>query len=146
MAYLKSMKEKMGSITEISVPSFIDRHRYAEGYLRRLLLIGLRLNGVQYKQAQKIVELSFLNNRALLEKVFILLSQHEFTLKQAKTKYSRFATSIDLFLNFTSPYRNLLIHGILDTIQDLKLIEYLCLHIPLDLGHSFRSIPATHSA
>ena len=126
MAYLKKIKEKMGPVTELSVSSFIERHRYAEGYLRRLLLIGLRLNAVQYKQAQKIIELTFLNNNALLEKVFILLSRKKFTLKEAKLKYPDFATSIDLFLKFTSPYRNWLVHGVIDTIHDLELLECLC--------------------
>jgi len=126
MTNLKNIKEKMGPVTEISISSFIDRHRYAEGYLRRLLLIGLRLNSVQYKQAQKIIELTFMNISALLEKVFILISPHKFTLKDARIKYPHFATSIDLFLKFTSPYRNMLIHGVMDIVPDLELLEYLC--------------------
>ena len=126
MAYLKSIKEMMGPVTEISVSSFIDRHRYAEGYLRRLLLIGLRLNAVQYKQAQKIIELTFMNIHALLEKIFILLSHHKFTFEEARTKYPDFATLIDLFLKFTSPYRNWLVHGVIDTIRDPELLECMC--------------------
>ncbi|MBL7178159.1 MAG: hypothetical protein ISS66_20235 [Desulfobacteraceae bacterium] len=126
MVYLKKIKEKMGPVTELSVSSFIDRHRYAEGYLRRLLLIGLRLNAVQYKQAQKIIEFSYMNAPALIEKLFILISHRTFTFKEATTKYSNFAASTDLFLKFTSPYRNWLVHGVIDTIYDLQLLEYLC--------------------
>ena len=126
MAYLKSIKEMMEPVREISVRSFIDRHRYAEGYLRRLLLIGLRLNAVQYKQAQKIIELSFLNIHALLEKAIILISHHKINFKGALAKYPDFATSINLFLNFTSPYRNWLVHGVMDNIGNLELLEYLC--------------------
>ena len=116
----------MEPVTELSVSSFIDRHRYVEGYLRRLLLIGLRLNAVQYKQAQKIIEFTFLNTPALIEKSFALISHQKFTFKEATTKYSNFATSTDLFLKFTSPYRNWLVHGVLDTIHDLELLECLC--------------------
>ena len=118
MVYLKKIKEKMGPVTELSVSSFIDRHRYAEGYLRRLLLIGLRLNAVQYKQAQKIIEFTFLNTPALIEKLFDLISHQTFIFKEAKTKYPDFAISAGLFLKFTSPYRNWLVHGVYDTVHD----------------------------
>jgi len=111
---------------ECSATSFIDLHRYVEGYLRRLLLIGLRLHAVQYKQAQKIIELTFLNKPALIEKSFALISHHTFTYHQAKKKYPSFAISTDLFFRFTSPYRNWLVHGVYDTIHDSELLEYLC--------------------
>ncbi len=127
MVYLKNIKERLRTARGCSVPSFVELHRYVEGYLRRLLLIGLRLHEVQYRQAQKIIEFSFLNSFALVEKSFLLLSYHTFTLNQAKKKFPKFATSTDLFFKFTSPYRNWLVHGVYDTIHDSELLECLCL-------------------
>lgn len=126
MVFLKNIKEKMKPISQFSEILFIELHRYVEGYLRRLLLIGLRLHEVQYKQAQKIIELTFLNKRALIEKSFTLISYGTFALKQAKKEYPRFAISADLFFNFTSPYRNWLVHGVHDNIHDPELLECLC--------------------
>ena len=126
MVYLTRIKEKMVPARECSATTFIDLHRYVEGYLRRLLLIGLRLHTVQYKQAQKIIEFTVLSKPALIEKSFALLSHHKFTFQQARKKYPSFAISIDLFFKFTSPYRNWLVHGVYDTIHDPELLECLC--------------------
>jgi hypothetical protein len=126
MAYLRTIREKMRPVTEVSILSFIDRHRCVEGYLRRLLLIGLRLNAVQYRQAQRIIQSSRLFMPDIMKKSIDLISRNRFSFKEAKTKYPEFATATDLFMKFTSPYRNLLVHGIIDTIHELQLLQDLC--------------------
>ena len=52
---------------------FFTIHRYVEGYLKRVFLIGLRLNGVQYENSVKIVDVTYLNTRVLIQKVLMLL-------------------------------------------------------------------------
>lgn len=54
---------------------FFDIHRYIEAYIKRILLIGLRLNTVKYKESTIIVESTYLNTASLIEKVFFLLDQ-----------------------------------------------------------------------
>jgi len=133
MISLNKLKEKLLSdqTSEFQSDEFLLLHRYAEAYLKRVLLIGLRLRGVQYKSSVIIVENTYLTTRALIPKCMMLL-MHGST-KQADvekmllSKYPDFQKLQKLFLEFTSKYRNILAHGLIDEIKDAELLGTLCL-------------------
>ena len=90
---------------------FFDVHRYIEAYIKRILLISLRLNGVKYKESTIIVESTYLNTANLIEKVLFLLDQSPLKQSQVigelKKKHKDFFVLIELVLKFSSKYREL---------------------------------------
>ena len=109
---------------------FLNLHRYTEAYVKRVLLIGLRLNGVKYEESRKIVESTFLNTGQLIEKVLFLLDQSGAkqgdVIQQFKNKYADFFELKELVLKFSAKYRNWLAHGAIDVLKDDELIKHLC--------------------
>jgi hypothetical protein len=109
---------------------FFKIHRYIEGYIKRVLVIGLRLNGVQYNNSVKIAESTYIKTAALIEKALILLNQsgnkQQRPISTLKNKYKELFILNNLFLEFTSPYRNRLAHGTIEILHDQELVNYLC--------------------
>jgi len=109
---------------------FLNLHRYTEAYVKRLLLIGLRLNGVKYEESRKIVDSTFLNTGNLVEKALFLLDQSEgkqgAVIQKLQTQYGDFFILKELLLKFSAKYRNWLAHGTVDSLRDEELVNHLC--------------------
>ena len=108
---------------------FLRLHRYLEGYIKRVMLIGLRLNRVQYENSRKIVESTYINTANLIDKVLVLLDQsgrkHKKVITGLKKTYGGFFELKDLLLKFTFVYRNRLAHGTIGELKDQNLLDYL---------------------
>lgn len=109
---------------------FLNIHRYTEAYIKRVLFIGLRLNGVRYKESENIINATFIPTAGLIEKSLVLLSKsderHSEVIKKLRLQYSAFFDLSDLLVKFSSKYRNWLAHGLIDELKDEELIDYLC--------------------
>lgn len=124
MISLTNLKKKINEAPdEITSADFLRMHQYVEGYLRRLQLIGLRLNNVQYATSRELIQLTYLNNRALLEAVFKLISKGNLKLHAAEAKHPNLKILTELFFNLAAIYRNRLVHGVLDKIRDEELLQ-----------------------
>ena len=101
---------------------FFDVHRNIEAYIKRILLISLRINGIKYKESGIIVESTYINTANLIEKVLFLLDQSGSTQQQVigklKKKYKDFFTLKELLVKFSAKYRNWIAHG---TIGELEV-------------------------
>lgn len=97
---------------------FFQSHRYIEAYVKRVFLIGLRLQGVQYSNATVIVEGTYIRFGDLIEKVLFLLDQSQSNQQKVvndlKKAYPAFFKLNGLASKFTSPYRNRLAHGTIE--------------------------------
>jgi hypothetical protein len=109
---------------------FFDLHRYIEAYIKRILLIALRLNGVKYKESTIIVERTYLNTAKLIETVLFLLDQsgdnQNMVVSKLKKRHKDFFVLKELLLKFSSKYRNWLAHGAIIELKDTDLINHLC--------------------
>jgi hypothetical protein len=94
--------------TEVSDNYFLRLHFCVEAVLKRLMLIGLRLKGLQYAQAETIIKTCRTGIKDCLSTVFNLCGLDYKALKQ----YGRYAVLEDLFLNYSVPCRNLRVHGV----------------------------------
>lgn len=68
---LKKVLDK--SYTSYSSDDVLKIHRHVEGYLKRVFLIGLRLNSVQYETARTIVDTAHLDIKSMVDKAWYLL-------------------------------------------------------------------------
>lgn len=122
---------------------FFKSHRYVEGYIKRVFLIGLRLNGVQYKNAVKIIEGTYIKTDSLIEKVLFLLSHNggkqQQVITSLKKSHPEFFQMNELVLKFTVPYRNRLAHGTIEELKDQELVDWLC-HINRSYFKEFESL------
>lgn len=113
----------------LSSDDFFRLHRYLEGYVRRVMLIGLRLNGVQYDNSRKVVESTYINTANLIEKVLVLLDQsgkkHKAVIAKLKKEHTGFFELKELVIKFSSVYRNRLAHGTIGELKDQEKIDYL---------------------
>lgn len=109
---------------------FFKTHTHLEAYIKRVLLVALRLKGVKYENSVKIVESTYLNTAHLIDKVLVLLDTKSCSQKDAlnnlKLKYPDFFTCHDLVLNFSAVYRNRLAHGTISELKDPELLKLLC--------------------
>ena len=112
----------------VTTDNFIDIHKAVEGYIRRLLLIGLRVNDVSYKVAQQVIKGSYLNNRVLIEKTIKLITKGTKEISDFENSNNDLEILKNLFLEFTSIYRNRVVHGIYKTINDQTVLNY-CYYI-----------------
>jgi len=114
-----------------------------EGYIKRVFLIGLRLNGVQYNNSVKIVEGTYINTRVLIEKVLFLLNGADGKQKQLISKlkiaHPEYFKLNELFLKFAAPYRNRLAHGTIEELKDQELVKWLC-HINRSFFKEFEAL------
>jgi hypothetical protein len=122
---------------------FFISHRFIEGYIKRVFLIGLRLNGVQYNNSVKIIEGTYVNTSSLIEKVLFLLNKtsgkQQQVITNLKNRNPSFFLINDLVLKFTAPYRNRLAHGTIEELRDQELVNWLC-HINRSFFKEFESL------
>ena len=116
--------------TNYKSDNFFDLHRYLEAYIKRVFLIGLRLQSVQYGTAKKIVEHSYIPIGAAIDKGIALLDQSgasgKTVRRRLRNKYSDFFVLSELFKNYTSKYRNRYAHGAVGKFKNQELVNCLC--------------------
>ena len=122
----------------LTTDDFIKIHKSFEGYIRRLLLIGLRLNGVKYETAQDVVKMSYLNNRDLIKITIELITKKTKSLNDFETHNFDLKELLELFFDFTTIYRNLVIHGVYESINDAIILKH-CYFIDKFLIEEFES-------
>lgn len=109
--------------------SFIQVHRHLEGYFKRVLFIGLRINGAQYSTGQAIIHSVHMDVTSQITKAIALVDRrsdsHGKIIDAAKTKYKSLFTLIELFQNFSARFRNRITHGIVTEIRDSAILESL---------------------
>jgi hypothetical protein len=121
--YLKTIKELIDpNNTEYTNSFFKDCHIACESYFTRLMLIGLRMNGISYRQTSEVTKDSFLSIRDTLEKALILIDKEKgpLVVKEVNLK-----NGLELFIKYSAGYRNKLQHGAIEEINDpivLKLV------------------------
>jgi hypothetical protein len=107
----------------IEEDDFMQMHKAVESYLKRVLFIALRKKGVSYKNCQGVIKSSFLTNDKLFEKVINLLNE----LKISET-YQNDTLNVKvlfyLFHNFSSVFRNRIVHGIIPELNDKEVLKY----------------------
>lgn len=121
MIVLAECRSVLSSI-EISDNYFLKQHFYMEGYLKRLLFIGLRLNSVQYKMAQDVIAAYHEPLEKMIERAWSLSG---FDYKHDVSNYGNYKSLEIYFVKFTAKYRNYRVHGVYDKIKDDELLELL---------------------
>jgi len=125
---------------------FFQTHINIEGYVKRVMLIGLRLHGVRYDNARKVVDSTYINTANLVEKVLFLIDQsgrnQTQVISDLKTKFPEFFTLKDIVINFSSIYRNRLAHGTISELKDQEMIDLLC-HVNQSFFKSFEELDLT---
>ena len=107
---------------EITDDYFLRLHFCIEAIIRRLFLIGLRLEGVQFRIAQTIVnEFPAMGLETHMKKVFDYCGI-DYSKLEAHSKYIELEK---LFFNFTSCWRNRRVHGLISNITDTELLKLL---------------------
>ncbi len=144
MISIKQLKSVLSSNKRTNTSDdFFKSHRYIEGYIKRVFLIGLRLKGVQYKNSVKIIEGTYIKTASLIDKVLFLLNENGGKQQQfitsLKTSHPEFFQVNDLVLKFTAPYRNRLAHGTIEELKDQELVNWLC-HINRSYFKEFESL------
>ena len=132
--------EKLQSVLGVSTTAgftttnFLDIHRHVEGYLKRVIIIGLRLKGVQYKNAEFIVKRIQIDISTTIEKSWFLLdrtsSGHNNYINGLKSRHPDLFVLKETFVGFSSKYRNQVAHGIVGQISSQDAIDLLC-HVDL---------------
>jgi len=141
---LKRLKSGLSpSKTTYDSSDFFNLHRYIEAYLKRVLLIGLRLNKVKYEESRKIVGSTYLNTAALIEKALFLLDsskeKQSIVLRHLKSNHEDFFIISDILIKFSSKYRNRLAHGTIEELKNQELIKLLC-HVNESFFKEFESL------
>ena len=108
--------------TTVSTEQFLRVHCCIEELFRRLLLIGLRLKGVQFKESAAISVIYYSNKR--IETMEMILKYCGIDYKEMR-KFRNFEILQTLYLQFTSRHRNRLMHGEALTYSDKELLELL---------------------
>ena len=118
MISLKLSKDILNDAT-ISDKQALDVHICVEGYFKRLLFIGLRLNEVQYETARQVIERYWSRSlKELIKKAWNTSGVGYDTAKQydGYREVERYVTT------FTAYYRNQRVHGGRDEIEDQRLL------------------------
>ena len=96
----------------IKVADFSAMHRDAQNYLLRVLFIALRVQEVQYTQAQDLLQLVRTDQAVFVEKAVLLLTTASSEQKNAPQKiglpelvqrHPDLGVLLDLYFNFTAP-------------------------------------------
>jgi len=119
---LKLIKAILYSPPEITTYYFMKSYRACESYFNRIVFIGLRLKGIQYSQAEKIIRTTFMPIRDSLRKGLSLIDEQK---GKKIIQQEAVQNSFNLFLGFSAPYRNLVSHGVLTEISDQRTLELL---------------------
>ena len=125
-----------------------------ESFIMRLILIGLRLKGMTYKQSQQVVVSTYIRTKDALPTALRLLDKDK---ANEILKHNTIKELSDLFFSFSVVYRNKLSHGAIGGISDKRVIE-VCIQINTNLireteaiiksvmGHSAFDSPSTWGA
>ncbi len=127
MLALKQCKKILNK-NEISDEYFLELHFCIEGCIKRLLFIGLRLNGVEYKTARESIDKYYKPFYKMLEQAFSLTG---FDYQKDLCEYKNYKEIEEFFLGFSTKYRNYRVHGVMDKISS-KNNELLKTLIRLD--------------
>ncbi len=114
--------QKVLSAVEESDSYFLKQHFYIEGFLKRLLFIGLRLNDVQYNMAEEVIIAYHEPLEKMIERAWTISG---FDYKNDVVKFGAFKDLEGFFVNYTAKYRNYRVHGIYDEIEDPDLLRLL---------------------
>jgi hypothetical protein len=109
--------------------SFIQIHRHLEGYFKRVLFIGLRLNGAQYSTGQLIINSVHMDVTSQIKKAITLIDRrsdcYSIIIDALEAEYRSLFKLFELFQNFSAKYRNRIAHGIISEIRDPAILESL---------------------
>ena len=126
MVNLKRLKDLFSNPPQdFTTKTFIEIHEGVEAYFRRLLIIGLRLNQVQYNTSIEVIRRLWTNNPDLLKNLIYLISFRSKSLNDFQQSNPDFKELLELFFDFTSRYRNLIVQGVDDKINDPTTLKYL---------------------
>lgn len=124
--YLREVQELISNYQYQFVDSEIVLTEQAvEAYFMRLILIGLRLKGVSYKQAQEIIMNNYVKTETALSVALNLINKDN---AQAVLEKESIKTISTLFMKFSRPYRNKLEHSGVGGITDTEIIR-TCINI-----------------
>lgn len=127
----------------ISGDYFFKTHTHLEAYVKRVMLIGLRLRGVQYKNSVKVVESTYITTARLIDKALWLIDasgkNQTDLVADLKNKHPDFFALKDLVLGFSAIYRNRLAHGTIAELHDQAVIDLLC-HVNRSFFISFEKL------
>jgi hypothetical protein len=116
--------KKLLDSKNISFVHFLRLHFAVEALFMRMLLIGLRLKGIQYKTAVEAVGIYTVKKKKedILKKAWELCGFNYTKDINSNKKYRELK---DLYLHFSAPYRNKLVHGAKSSINDEELLSIL---------------------
>ena len=122
---------------------FFQTYTHLEGYVKRVMLIGLRLHGVRYDNAIKVVDSTYINTANLIEKVLFLIDRsgknQTQVLGDLKTRFPEFFILKNVLMDFSAVYRNRLAHGTISELKDQEIIDLLC-HVNQSFFQSFEEL------
>ncbi len=122
---------------------FFKTHTHLEAYIKRVMLIGLRLRGVQYENSVKIVDSTYITTAKLIDKALWLVDgsgQNQSTIiTDLKNRYPDFFALKGLVLGFSAIYRNRLAHGTISELHDQAVMELLC-HVNRSFFNEFEML------
>jgi hypothetical protein len=107
--------------TGVSDDYFLRLHFCVEALLKRLMLIGLRLKGLQYALAETISETYHAGIRDVLSTAFALCGIDYEKLKH----FGSYAVLESLFLKYSAPCRNRRVHGVSPEYTDPEMLGLL---------------------
>lgn len=113
--------QKILSAVEESDGYFLKQHFYIEGFLKRLLFIGLRLHNIQYNTAQEVIVAYHEPLGKMIERAWTISG---FDYRDV-IEFGIYKDLEGFFVNYTAKYRNYRVHGIYDEIKDLDLLRLL---------------------
>jgi hypothetical protein len=105
----------------VSDEYFLRLHFCVEALLKRLFFIGLRLKGVQYKFSQMVAVTYHEGISSYIKTALRLCGIDHAELK----RFNNYEVLEDLFINFSSQYRNQRVHGIRDEYTNPELLTAL---------------------
>ena len=123
---LKQYTEIYPNEKDITPELFIYLHAAVEGYFKRLLFIGIRINEVQYKIAQDVLAMLTLQKNQCWDNAIALLN-----IKNLFNNSECFREIYTLFNNFSSRYRNWFVHGINENLP--PEILKMCVEVDITL-------------
>ena len=107
---------------EITDKYFLELHFTTEAIFRRLFFIGLRKKGVFYDTAKKIVNNYY--NQKKSSYIDTIFNYCDIPLQDLRN-HNNFNVLLELYVVFTTYYRNLRVHGATKPIKDERLLKTL---------------------
>ena len=122
---------------------FFHLHRHVEAYIKRVFLIGLRLNSIRYEPSRQIVDHGFIPIREMLAKSVVMLDparrSARTVTRDLKLRHADFFVLKGLFLDFSSHFRNRFAHGTVGEFRSHDLVRCLC-HVDRSFYEAFEQL------